>query len=99
MPPGNDREDPTNVTRTEAAPGAGTAELIVDITTTGTPLAANGLKVIDDGVGFDPEAVGIPKGHWGIVGMRERAERMRGQLSILSRPHHGTTVELIAPRD
>src|SRR4029077_15124070 len=35
---------------TEAAPGAGTAELIVDITTTGTTLAANGLKVIDDGV-------------------------------------------------
>jgi ATP phosphoribosyltransferase len=34
---------------TEAAPAAGTAELIVDITTTGTTLAANGLKVIDDG--------------------------------------------------
>jgi ATP phosphoribosyltransferase len=35
---------------TEGAPAAGTAELIVDITTTGTTLAANGLKVIDDGV-------------------------------------------------
>ena len=35
---------------TEAAPGAGTAEFIVDITTTGATLAANGLKVIDDGV-------------------------------------------------
>ena len=35
---------------TEAAPAAGTAELIVDITTTGTTLAANGLKVIEDGV-------------------------------------------------
>ena len=35
---------------TEAAPAAGTAELIVDITTTGATLAANGLKVIDDGV-------------------------------------------------
>lgn len=34
---------------TEAAPAAGTAELIVDITTTGTTLAANGLKVIEDG--------------------------------------------------
>jgi ATP phosphoribosyltransferase len=34
---------------TEAAPAAGTAELIVDITTTGTTLAANGLKVVDDG--------------------------------------------------
>jgi ATP phosphoribosyltransferase len=35
---------------TEGAPAAGTAELIVDITTTGTTLAANALKVIDDGV-------------------------------------------------
>ena len=35
---------------TEGAPAAGTAELIVDITTTGATLAANGLKTIDDGV-------------------------------------------------
>jgi ATP phosphoribosyltransferase len=35
---------------TEAAPAAGVAELIVDITTTGATLAANGLKVIDDGI-------------------------------------------------
>jgi ATP phosphoribosyltransferase len=35
---------------TEGAPAVGTAELIVDITTTGTTLAANGLKVLDDGV-------------------------------------------------
>jgi ATP phosphoribosyltransferase len=35
---------------TEGAPAAGSAELIVDITTTGTTLAANSLKVIDDGV-------------------------------------------------
>ena len=35
---------------TEGAPAAGTAEMIVDITTTGATLAANALKVIDDGV-------------------------------------------------
>lgn len=35
---------------TEGAPAAGTAELIVDITTTGTTLAANALKIIDDGI-------------------------------------------------
>lgn len=34
---------------TEGAPAAGTAELIVDITTTGNTLAANALKIIDDG--------------------------------------------------
>lgn len=35
---------------TEGAPAAGTAELIVDITTTGATLAANGLKIVDDGL-------------------------------------------------
>ena len=35
---------------TEGAPAAGVAEAIVDITTTGATLSANGLKVLDDGV-------------------------------------------------
>jgi ATP phosphoribosyltransferase len=35
---------------TEGAPAAGTAEMIVDITTSGATLAANGLKIIEDGV-------------------------------------------------
>ena len=35
---------------TEGAPAAGSAELVVDITTTGSTLAANGLKVLADGV-------------------------------------------------
>jgi ATP phosphoribosyltransferase len=34
---------------TEAAPAAGTADFIVDITTTGATLAANALKVVEDG--------------------------------------------------
>ena len=35
---------------TEGAPAVGTAEVIVDITTTGSTLKANGLKVLDDGI-------------------------------------------------
>ena len=35
---------------TEGAPAAGTAEVIVDITTSGATLKANGLKVLDDGI-------------------------------------------------
>jgi ATP phosphoribosyltransferase len=35
---------------TEGAPAAGTAELIVDITTTGATLAANALKIVEDGI-------------------------------------------------
>jgi len=41
---------------TEGTPAAGTAELIVDITTTGSTLAANALKVIEDGVILRSEA-------------------------------------------
>jgi ATP phosphoribosyltransferase len=41
---------------TEGAPAAGTAELIVDITTTGTTLAANHLKVLEDGLILQSQA-------------------------------------------
>ena len=41
---------------TEGTPAAGTADLIVDITTTGTTLKANGLKVLDDGILLRSEA-------------------------------------------
>lgn len=41
---------------TEAAPQSGTADIIVDITTTGATLAANGLKVLDDGTMLRSEA-------------------------------------------
>jgi ATP phosphoribosyltransferase len=39
-----------SVGATEATPAAGTAELIVDITTTGTTLRANHLKVLEYGL-------------------------------------------------
>jgi ATP phosphoribosyltransferase len=54
---------------TEAAPAAGTAELIVDITTTGATLAANGLKVIDDGVILRSQAnlVAARAANWGAA--------------------------------
>jgi len=41
---------------TEGAPAAGTADLIVDITTTGTTLSANHLKILEDGVILRSEA-------------------------------------------
>jgi ATP phosphoribosyltransferase len=52
---------------TEGAPAAGTAEIVVDITTTGSTLAANALKVLDDGVMLTSEAnlVASLKAPWG----------------------------------
>jgi ATP phosphoribosyltransferase len=41
---------------TEGAPAAGTAEIIVDITTTGATLAANGLKMLSDGTILESQA-------------------------------------------
>jgi len=41
---------------TEGAPASGLADLIVDITTTGATLAANGLRVLDDGIILKSEA-------------------------------------------
>jgi ATP phosphoribosyltransferase len=51
---------------TEGAPAAGLAELIVDITTTGATLKANGLKVLDDGIILKSEAnlVSSRVAHW-----------------------------------
>lgn len=41
---------------TEGTPASGAADLIVDITTTGATLAANGLKVLSDGILLKSEA-------------------------------------------
>ncbi|HEX8417858.1 MAG TPA: ATP phosphoribosyltransferase [Methylobacterium sp.] len=52
---------------TEGAPAAGSAEIVVDITTTGATLAANALKVLDDGIILRSEAnlVASLKAPWG----------------------------------
>ena len=52
---------------TEGAPASGSAELIVDITTTGATLTANALKVIEDGIMLRSEAnlVASVVAHWG----------------------------------
>ena len=50
------------------------------------------LKIEDDGIGFD--VTGEYTGHWGVKGMRERAELVGGRLLIKSQRHHGTTIQL-----
>jgi ATP phosphoribosyltransferase len=41
---------------TEAAPASGVADIVVDITSTGSTLAANGLRVLEDGVMLKSQA-------------------------------------------
>ena len=60
---------------TEGAPAAGTAEMIVDITSTGATLKANHLKVLDDGVILKSEAnlVASKVAPWGERALAARA--------------------------
>jgi signal transduction histidine kinase/ligand-binding sensor domain-containing protein len=56
------------------------------------------LTVRDDGKGFDEDAVRRQAaGHFGLPGMRERAEIVGGRLEIWSRLGSGTEVELSVP--
>jgi signal transduction histidine kinase len=51
------------------------------------------LSVSDDGTGFRVEPVFRAfGGHWGLLGMKERASELRGTLTIRSEPGRGTTV-------
>jgi len=54
------------------------------------------LRIIDDGIGIAPEIVaqGGVAGHFGLVGMRERAAKIGGQLAITAEPTGGTLVEV-----
>jgi signal transduction histidine kinase/ligand-binding sensor domain-containing protein len=56
------------------------------------------LRVRDDGRGIDESVLSAGRpGHWGLTGIRERAQNIGGQLSIWSSPAAGTELELIVP--
>ena len=56
------------------------------------------LRVADNGVGIDSEVADRGKdGHFGIQGMRERAVRIGGRLTLESSPNSGTEMKLIVP--
>jgi len=52
------------------------------------------LIIQDDGVGFDPNNNLLP-GHFGLSGMKERAQLAGGELIISSKPGYGTTIRLV----
>jgi signal transduction histidine kinase len=58
------------------------------------------LQVTDNGSGFAAENGSGPRnGHFGILGMSERAKRIGGQVSVTSAPGEGTTVRVEIPAD
>lgn len=56
------------------------------------------LRVRDDGVGFSDARPDGPRGH-GILGMRERARLLGGEVRIRGERGEGTEVELVAPTE
>ena len=56
------------------------------------------LRIVDNGRGFEQQDVFSDLGgHFGLIGMRERAERLGGELHLKSRPGEGTQVEVMVP--
>jgi NarL family two-component system sensor histidine kinase YdfH len=55
------------------------------------------VEVRDDGMGFDPAQVGA--GHYGLIGLRERARLIGGTLNLESSPGQGTTLRVCLPLD
>lgn len=56
------------------------------------------LTIADDGVGFDSKVViGPESGHFGLTGMKERIQRLQGELTVQSRPGHGTSIVAVLP--
>jgi signal transduction histidine kinase len=56
------------------------------------------LRVRDDGKGIDPKHLHSGRdGHWGLPGMRERAQQIGAQLEMWSEVGAGTEVELRIP--
>ena len=80
---------------TEGAPAAGQAELIVDITSTGATLVANGLKVLDDGVILRSEAnlVASLRARW-TPESREIARKILSRIAAEEEAR--TTREIVA---
>jgi signal transduction histidine kinase/ligand-binding sensor domain-containing protein len=56
------------------------------------------VEVADNGVGMDPMVADRGKeGHFGLQGMRERADRIAGKLTVASSPESGTQIKLVVP--
>ncbi len=53
------------------------------------------LEISDDGIGFDAKA--IPRGHYGILNIRERAGKVGGNVELESSPGKGTRITLEIP--
>jgi signal transduction histidine kinase len=56
------------------------------------------LEIRDDGCGFDP-SLPAPRGHFGLMGIQERANKLHAALTIESAHGAGTTIRIMVPAE
>jgi signal transduction histidine kinase len=57
------------------------------------------LRVVDDGIGFNPDTLpSFGMGHYGLLGIKERVQRIGGRFVVNSKEGAGTEVVLYVPR-
>ena len=80
---------------TNALKHAGASAIAVNLHTEARKI---NLRIVDNGRGFDElNAFSSRGGHFGLIGMRERAERIGGRLRLSSHPGEGTELEVTVP--
>ena len=78
-----------------AARHAGATRIRTEIRRCGDALR---VRVEDNGRGFDAsQAFSTTGGHFGLLGMQERAERINGSFDLRTEPGKGTTIEVVVP--
>jgi signal transduction histidine kinase len=81
------QESLTNVTRHAAA-----SKVVITVRQVGSALK---LCIVDDGLGLTGDSEG--RGRFGLLGLRQRAQALGGQMDIESRPKQGTTIKISLP--
>jgi len=81
-------ESVTNAVRHAAA-----QKIVVALTYAPTAVT---LEIHDNGCGFDLSAP-VPEGHFGLLGIRERANKIRAALTVESAPGSGSVIRVVVP--
>jgi signal transduction histidine kinase len=79
---------------TNALKHASATRIWIKLTTEGRQIR---LRIVDNGRGFEQKDVFSSLGHFGLLGIRERADRLGGEMRLASHPGEGTEVEVTAP--
>jgi signal transduction histidine kinase len=75
---------------------SGASEIRIEISYQGRDYLVR-LRITDDGCGFPTEPASATFGHWGLITMRERAEKLGAEFKVCSTVGEGTEIEVTIP--